>query len=68
METILRQLPAGVAIKFIRPVSFYINLLAAIPQIRSQGMIVSNYGGNVKEPWVSPADVAAVITDAVYTK
>ncbi|WP_126246215.1 NmrA family NAD(P)-binding protein [Chitinophaga rhizosphaerae] len=63
VETILRQLPADVSIKFIRPVSFYINLFSAIPQIRAQGMIVSNYGGDAKEPWVSPADIAAVIAE-----
>lgn len=65
VETILRQLPAGIAIKFIRPVSFYINLFSAIHNIKSQGAIISNYGGDVKEPWVSPKDIAAVVAEEV---
>ncbi|NLR82942.1 NAD(P)H-binding protein [Chitinophaga eiseniae] len=65
VETILRQLPAEVAIKFIRPVSFYINLFSLIHTIKSQGAIISNYGGDVKEPWVSPKDIAAVIAEEV---
>lgn len=65
VESILRQLPAGIAIKFIRPVSFYINLFSAIQNIKSQGAIISNYGGDVKEPWVSPKDIAAVIAEEV---
>ncbi|WP_212005154.1 NAD(P)H-binding protein [Chitinophaga sp. HK235] len=65
VETILRQLPADVSIKFVRPVSFYINLFSFIHNIRSQGAIISNYGGDVKEPWVSPKDIAAVIAEEV---
>ena len=65
VESILRQLPAGIAIKFIRPVSFYINLFSTIHNIKSQGAIISNYGGDVKEPWVSPKDIAAVIAEEV---
>lgn len=65
VETILWQLPANVAIKFIRPVSFYINLFSLIHTIKSQGAIISNYGGDVKEPWVSPKDIAAVIAEEV---
>ncbi|TWF40003.1 uncharacterized protein YbjT (DUF2867 family) [Chitinophaga polysaccharea] len=67
VETILRQLPADIAIKFIRPVSFYINLFSLIHTIKSQGAIISNYGGDVKEPWVSPKDIAAVIAEEVDT-
>ncbi|SHE78623.1 NmrA family NAD(P)-binding protein [Pedobacter caeni] len=65
VETILRQLPANIAIKFIRPVSFYINLFSSIHNIKSKGAIISNYGGDVKEPWVSPKDIAAVIAEEV---
>lgn len=63
VETILRQLPAEVSVKFIRPASFYINLFSFIHNIRSQGAIISNYGGDIKEPWVSPKDIAAVIAE-----
>lgn len=65
IETLLRQLPADVAIKFIRPVSFYLNLFAQVHNIKSKGAIVSNYGGDNQEPWVSPLDIAAVITEEV---
>ncbi|RBL89425.1 NmrA family NAD(P)-binding protein [Chitinophaga flava] len=65
VETLLRQLPADISIKFIRPGSFYINLFSSIHNIRTQGAIISNYGGDVKEPWVSPKDIAAVIAGEV---
>jgi uncharacterized protein YbjT (DUF2867 family) len=60
-ENILNQLPSDVSIKFLRPVGFYYNMYAFIPTIKSQGAIISNYGGNQKEPWVAPADIAGVI-------
>ncbi len=63
VEQILNELPADVSIKFMRPVGFYYNMLSFIPTIKSQGVIVSNYGGDEKEPWVSPLDIAAVITE-----
>jgi len=62
-ESILGQLPADVSIKFMRPVGFYYNMFAFIPTIKTQGVIVSNYGGDEKEPWVSPLDIAAVIAE-----
>ncbi|MBB6270717.1 uncharacterized protein YbjT (DUF2867 family) [Pedobacter cryoconitis] len=65
VETTLRQLPDNISIRFIRPVSFYINLFSLIHDIRSKGAIISNYGGDVKEPWVSPKDIAAVIAEEV---
>ena len=63
VENILKQLPADVSIKFMRPVGFYYNMFAFIPTIKTQGAIVSNYGGDVKNPWVSPLDIAAVIAE-----
>lgn len=63
VENILKQLPDDVAIKFMRPVGFYINMFAFIPTIKSQDAIVQNYGGDEKEPWVSPLDIAAVIAE-----
>jgi uncharacterized protein YbjT (DUF2867 family) len=62
-ENILRELPDGVSIKFMRPVGFYYNLFAFIQTIKTQGAIISNYGGDDKDPWVSPLDIAAVIAE-----
>jgi len=63
VENILRQLPDDIAIKFIRPVGFYINMFSFIRTIKTNGAIISNYGGDQKEPWVSPADIAAVVAE-----
>ncbi|MES2515020.1 MAG: NAD(P)H-binding protein [Bacteroidota bacterium] len=63
VETILKQLPTDVSIKFMRPVGFYYNMFAFMSSIKSQGIIVQNYGGDEKEPWVSPLDIAAVIAE-----
>jgi uncharacterized protein YbjT (DUF2867 family) len=63
VENTLSQLPEDVSIKFMRPVGFYYNLLAFIPTIKTQGAIISNYGGDDKDPWVSPLDIAAVIAE-----
>jgi uncharacterized protein YbjT (DUF2867 family) len=65
VENILNKLPADVAITFMRPVGFYYNLLAFINTIKTQGAIVSNYGGDNKEPWVSPVDIAAAIAEEI---
>lgn len=62
-ESILGALSDDVIIKFIRPVGFYTNLFGQIPIIRSQGVIVSNFGSAQKEPWVSPLDIATVISE-----
>jgi uncharacterized protein YbjT (DUF2867 family) len=64
-EKIFNELPADVSIKFMRPVGFYYNMLAFIPTIKSQNAIVSNYGGDDKEPLVSPLDIAAVIAEEI---
>jgi len=64
-ENILNQLPGNVSIKFMRPVGFYYNMFAFIPTIKAQDAIVSNYGGDDKEPWVSPLDIAAVIAEEI---
>jgi uncharacterized protein YbjT (DUF2867 family) len=65
VEKILKQLPADVSIKFMRPVGFYYNMLAFIPTIKKQGAIVQNYGGDDQEPWVSPLDIAAAIAEEI---
>jgi uncharacterized protein YbjT (DUF2867 family) len=63
VEQILGQLPDGIFIKFMRPVGFYYNMFAFIQSIKTQGVIIQNYGGDEKEPWVSPSDIAAVIAE-----
>jgi uncharacterized protein YbjT (DUF2867 family) len=65
VEKILSQLPSEAAIAVMRPVGFYYNLLAFIPVIRSQGAIITNYGGDDREPWVSPRDIAASIASKI---
>lgn len=61
VENILKQLPGDVAIKFMRPVSFYTNIFRYMETIRNQGAIIQSYGGDQKEPWVSPLDIAAAV-------
>ncbi|MHA4808046.1 SDR family oxidoreductase [Flavitalea flava] len=62
-ENILKQLPADVSIKFMRPVGFYYNMFAFVKTIKAQNAIIANYGGDEKEPWVSPLDIAATIAE-----
>jgi uncharacterized protein YbjT (DUF2867 family) len=63
VENILKQLPADVSIKFMRPVGFYTNFFRSMQTIKTQAAIISNYGGDTKEPWVSPLDIASVIAE-----
>lgn len=63
VETILRELPEDISIRFIRPVGFFTNLFQFIRDIKTKGVITSNYGGDRKEPWVHPTDIAAVISE-----
>jgi uncharacterized protein YbjT (DUF2867 family) len=63
VENILQELPASVSIKTMRPVGFYYNMFAFIPTIKNAGAIFQNYGGDEKEPWVSPLDIADVIAE-----
>ena len=65
VENILKQLPFDVSIKFMRPVGFYTNIFRSIDTIKTQNAIISNHGGNTKEPWVSPLDIASVITEEI---
>lgn len=64
-EKILNQLPEDVSIKSMRPVGFYYNMFAFIPSIKMQGAIVQNYGGDDREPWVSPLDIADAIAEEI---
>jgi len=63
VENILKQLPNGVPIKFMRPVGFYTNLFRYMQAIKTQGAIIPSYKGDQKEPWVSPLDIAATIAE-----
>lgn len=65
VENILKQLPGDVIIKTLRPVGFYYNMFAFIPAIKNTGTIIQNYGGDEKEPWVSPLDIATVIAEEI---
>ena len=62
-ENTLRQLAGDVAIKFIRPSAIYFNMFSFVNSIKNKGAIFSNYGGDQKEPWVSPLDIATVIAE-----
>jgi len=63
VENILKELPDNIAIKFMRPTSFYTNLFRSMNSIKENGVIISNHGGDRKEPWVSPIDIAAKIAE-----
>lgn len=63
IENILKQLPADVSIKVMRPSGFYTNLLRSVKSAKDKGVIISNYDGDKKEPWVSPIDIAAAIAE-----
>ncbi|KQT21000.1 NAD-dependent dehydratase [Chryseobacterium sp. Leaf405] len=63
VEHILQKLPEDVSIKFMRPVGFFSNIYRWLPMIQSQGKIIQSYGGDRKEPWVSPYDIASTIAD-----
>ncbi|MEO8533400.1 MAG: NmrA family NAD(P)-binding protein [Flavobacterium sp.] len=65
VENILKQLPEEVHIKFMRPVGFFTNIYRSLKKIKEQGVIISNYGGDQKEPWVSPLDIAVTIAEAI---
>lgn len=67
-EQILRQLPNDVNIKFMRPVGFFSNFLRSVESIRKNGAIISNYGGDKKEPWVSPLDIASKTVSEMESK
>ncbi len=65
VENILKELPDDVSIKTMRPVGFYYNMFQFIQTIKSQNSIFNNYGGDDKEPWVSPLDIAATIAEEI---
>jgi len=66
IEAVLNTI-SDVSITFMRPTSFYYNLLAYIPMIKNQGIIAANYGGDQLIPWVSPKDIANAIAEEITT-
>ncbi|MHC0447724.1 NmrA family NAD(P)-binding protein [Flavobacterium sp. 3-218] len=66
IEAVLNKL-SDVSITFMRPTSFYYNLLAYIPMIKNQGIIAANYGADHLIPWVSPNDIAEAIAEELTT-
>jgi len=67
IEKLLNGLAEDIHIKFIRPVGIYFNMFSFIPTIKSKGKIISNYGGDQLEPWVSPLDIADTIAQEMET-
>ncbi|WP_299289492.1 NAD(P)H-binding protein [uncultured Mucilaginibacter sp.] len=63
VENILNQLPNDVSIKFMRPVGFFTNIFRSMQTIKAQAAVISNHGGDDKEPWVSPLDIASAIAE-----
>lgn len=66
IEAVLNRL-SNVSITFMRPTSFYYNLLAYIPMIKNQRVIAANYGADQLIPWVSPNDIAKAIAEELTT-
>ncbi|MGF7077695.1 NAD(P)H-binding protein [Mucilaginibacter sp. UYCu711] len=65
VENSMNQLPNDVSIKFMRPVAFYTNIFRFMQSIKTDREILQSYGGEQKEPWVSPLDIADVIVDEI---
>lgn len=65
VENILKQLPENVAVKFMRPAGFFTNIYRSVTTIKENNSIISNYGGDQKEPWVSPLDIATAIVEVM---
>ena len=66
IETVLKKLH-NASITFMRPTSYYYNLLAYVQMIKFQGRILANYGADAMIPWVSPNDIAEAIADEITT-
>lgn len=66
IEAVLNKL-SEVSITFMRPTSFFYNLLAYIPMIKNAGIIAANYGAEKMVPWVSPNDIAEAIAEEITT-
>ncbi|WP_130734040.1 NAD(P)H-binding protein [Flavobacterium sp. J27] len=67
VEQIMNQLPMDVFVKYMRPVAFYPNIYRFMQTIKSDSVIIQSYGGDAKEPWVSPLDIANAIVEEIET-
>lgn len=67
VQNILNELPPDVSITHMRPTSFFYNLYGYSDMIKSQGVIMTNYGTQTKIPWVSPLDIAEAVADEIIT-
>jgi uncharacterized protein YbjT (DUF2867 family) len=66
IEAVLNTL-SDVSITFMRPTSFFYNVLAYIPMIKNIDAIAVNYGADKMIPWVSPLDIASAIAEEITT-
>jgi uncharacterized protein YbjT (DUF2867 family) len=64
IEAVLNTL-SDVSITFMRPTSFFYNVLAYIPMIKNIDAIAVNYGADKMIPWVSPLDIASAIAEEI---
>lgn len=53
---------------YLRPASFYYNLLAFIPMIKALGYIGAVYGGNDKLAMAAPEDIAAAASEELVAQ
>jgi len=67
VEHILDELPSEINITHIRPTSFYYNLYGYAEMIKSEGIIVANYGAEDIIPWVSPLDISVAVEAELLT-
>jgi len=65
VENILKQLPGDLSITFMRPAGLYYNLFFFINVIKTRGQMISIYGGDQKELWASPNNVADAVADEI---
>ena len=65
VENMLNTKLENVAVTYMRPTSFYYNLLGYTGMVK-QGFIAANYGED-KIIWVSPKDIAAAIANEITT-
>ncbi|GAA5024127.1 hypothetical protein GCM10011506_07520 [Marivirga lumbricoides] len=66
-EFILNELDA-VHKTYIRPVSFYYNLLNYIEMIKNTGIIGSNFKRDDKIAWVHPEDIAQAVSEELMVR
>jgi uncharacterized protein YbjT (DUF2867 family) len=64
LENELRK-STSVAFQFIRPVGFYSNLYANLPQIKTAQTIFSNLPADLNQYFVAPQDIAEVVFQAI---